>query len=206
LVTVGAREQTLETETFDYNSGASTSKYDESKLTPVGGIVYRPRDSLSFYTNYIEGLVAGDIPPTVSNGLPVVNGGEALDPYQAEQVELEVKYDSGTIGTTLSLFEVSRPFGLYQPFDDPDTSGDALVFHADGEQRNRGIEFSVYGQPLEQLRVLGGLTWLDAEMTRTQDGLFEGNTAVGSPDAQANVNVERDIAAVPGLTLDARAI
>jgi iron complex outermembrane receptor protein len=206
LVTVGAREQTLETETFDYNSGASTSRYDESKLTPVGGIVYRPRDSLSFYANYIEGLVAGDIPPTVSNGLPVVNGGEALDPYQAEQVELGVKYDSGTFGTTLSLWEVTRPFGLYQPFDDPNTAGDALVFRADGEQRNRGIELSVYGQLLEQLRVLGGLTWLDAEMTHTQDGLFEGNTAVGSPDTQANVNVEWDIAGVPGLTLDARAI
>ena len=80
------------------------------------------------------------------------------------------------------------------------------MFRADGEQRNRGIELSVFGQPLEQLRVLGGLALLDAEMTRTQDGLFEGNTAVGSPDAQANVNVEWNIAGVPGLTLDARAI
>jgi iron complex outermembrane receptor protein len=206
MVTVGAREQTLETETFDYNTGASTSQYDESKVTPVGGIVYRPRDNLAFYANYIEGLVAGDIPPAVSNGLPVVNGGEALDPYQAEQIEVGVKYESGDFGTTLSLFEVTRPFGLYEPFDDPATAGDELVFRADGEQRNRGVELSVFGQPHAQLRVLGGLTLLDAEMTRTQDGLYQGNTAVGSPDTQANINVEWDIAGVTGLTLDARAI
>lgn len=206
LVTLGAREQTLETETFDYGTGARTSRYDETRVTPVGGIVYRPRDSLSFYANYIEGLVAGDIPPAVSNGLPVVNGGESLDPYQAEQLEFGVKYDFGSFGTTLSLFEVTRPFGIYQPVEDPVGGDDALVFRADGEQRNRGIELSVYGQPLEQLRVLGGLTLLDAKMTRTQDGLHEGNTAVGSPDMQANLNVEWDLAGVPGLTLDARAI
>lgn len=206
LVTVGARDQAIETETFDYDSRASTSRYDESKITPVGGLVFRPREHLAFYANYIEGLVVGDIPPTVSNGLPVVNGGEAQDPYPAEQVEFGVKYDYGSFGATLSVFELTRHFGIYEAFDDPDTAGDDLVFHADGEQRNRGVELSIYGEPLEHLRVLGGLTLLDAEMMRTQDGAFQGRTAVGSPGAQANVNVEWDVAAVPGLTLDARAM
>ena len=83
---------------------------------------------------------------------------------------------------------------------------DARPLRADGEQRNRGVELSLFGQPHEQVRLIGGLTYLDAEMTETQDGLFEGNTAVGSPDTQANFNVEWDIAPVEGLTLDARVI
>ncbi len=206
MLTVGAREQNLETETFDYNSGDSISKYDESKVTPVGGIVYRPTEQWSFYANYIEGLIPGDIPSTVVGGLPVVNGGEAQDPYQAEQMEAGVKFDGGSFGATLSLFNLDRPFGVYEPYDDPATVGNDLVFRVDGEQRNRGVELSLFGQPHEQVRLIGGLTYLDAEMTQTQDGLFEGNTAVGSPDFQANFNVEWDIAPVEGLTLDARLI
>ena len=156
--------------------------------------------------NYIEGLIPGDIPFTVVGGLPVVNGGQAQDPYVAEQIEAGVKFDGGSLGATFSLFNLDRPFGVYEPFDDPATAGDELVFRADGEQRNRGVELSLFGQPHEQVRLIGGLTYLDAEMTETQDGLFEGNTAVGSPDFQANFNVEWDIAPIEGLTLDARVI
>ena len=206
LLTLGARQQSLEGETFDYNTGDRLSKYDESKLTPVGGIVYKPSETISLYANYIEGLIAGDIPPTVANGLPVANGGEAQDPYQAEQIEAGVKYDSGSYGATLSLFSITRPFGVLEPYDDPETEGDDLIFRDDGEQRNRGVELSVYGELTSQFRLIGGLTWLDAEMTKTQDGVNQGNTAVGSPDLQANVNVEWDIVGLQGLTLDGRII
>jgi iron complex outermembrane receptor protein len=206
LLTLGVRQQSLEGETFDYNTGDRLSKYDESKLTPVGGIVYKPVETISLYANYIEGLIAGDIPPTVANGLPVANGGEAQDPYQAEQIEAGVKYDSGSYGATLSLFSITRPFGVLEPYDDPETGGDDLIFRDDGEQRNRGVELSVFGELTGQFRLIGGLTWLDAEMTKTQDGVNQGKTAVGSPDLQANVNVEWDIVGLQGLTLDGRII
>jgi iron complex outermembrane receptor protein len=51
LLTVGVREQTLEEETFDFNTGVQLSHYDESKATPVGGLVFRPSESLAFYAN-----------------------------------------------------------------------------------------------------------------------------------------------------------
>lgn len=59
--------------------------------------------------------------------------------------------------------------------------------------------------PTSNLRVLGGFTWLDAEMTKTQDGTLDGKTAIGVPDLQANINLEWDVDALPGLTVDARA-
>ncbi|HSG91924.1 MAG TPA: TonB-dependent receptor [Pseudomonadales bacterium] len=206
LLTIGARQQNIQGETFDYNTGDRLSKYDESKVTPVGGIVYKPNETVSLYANYIEGLIAGDIPPTVANGLPVVNGSIAQDPYQAEQIEAGVKYDSGEYGATFSLFSVTRPFGVLEPVDDPAYPDGALVFKADGEQRNRGVELSLYGEVAAGLRLLGGLTWLDAEMTKTQDGVNQGKTAVGSPDLQANVNLEWDVPGVQGLTFDGRVI
>jgi iron complex outermembrane recepter protein len=206
ILTVGARDQTLKGETFDYNSGASTSKYDKSKVTPVGGIVWRPMNSLSVYANYIEGLVAGDVPSMVVGGLPVVNGGVAQDPYQAKQFETGIKYDFGGFGLTADVFEIKRAFGIYEPYTDPSTQTSELIYRADGEQRNRGAELSVYGQAAEHVRLLGGLTFLDATYTRTQDATLQGKDAVGSPRTQGNFNVEWDIPGLEALTLDARVI
>lgn len=196
LLTLGARHQTIKTETFDFSTGASLSNYDESRVTPAAGLVYKPSESLSLYGNYIEGLSPGGIAPATSGGQPVLNAGEAFEPAQTEQFEIGVKYDSGTLGITAAAFELSRPFSVI----------DNQRFSIGGEQRHRGIELSAFGELRPTVRVIGGLIWLEPEMTRTQGGVNEGNDPVGVPDLQINLNVEWDLPALEGLTLDARAI
>jgi iron complex outermembrane receptor protein len=56
------------------------------------------------------------------------------------------------------------------------------------------------------VRLLGGLTWLESEVTRSQDGLYDGMDAVGKPDTQLNVNGEWDIPGLENLTVDGRVI
>jgi iron complex outermembrane receptor protein len=207
MLTLGAREQKLEGESFDYTTGARLSKYDESKVTPVGGIVFRPSKTVSLFANYIEGLVAGDIAPTVtSTGNPVTNGGQAQDPYETTQIEAGLKYDSGKFGATLSLFEIDKAFGILAPNDDSSTPAVEYTYRADGEQRHRGIEAGIFGQPLDDIRLIGGITWLDAEITKTDQPAIKGKTPIGAPETQANINVEWDLPALEGLTLEARAM
>jgi iron complex outermembrane receptor protein len=208
MVTVGARDQQLENESFDYNSGDRISAYDESKVTPVGGIVYRPVDTVSLFANYIEGLVAGDVAPTTGpGGLPVVNAGQVQDPYVAEQLEAGVKWESDTLGASLAVFEVSKGFGiLTETTDDPGTPGQDLVYRNEGEQRHRGVEAGFYGEVAESVRLIGGVTWLDAEFTKTQGGVGKGDRPIGAPETQANVNVEWDLPVLTGLTVEARAM
>ena len=62
----------------------------------------------------------------------------------------------------------------------------------------------MFGEPVESLRLIGGLTLLDAELSRTQGGVNEGNTVIGVPEVQANFNVEWDVPGMTGLTLDGR--
>jgi iron complex outermembrane receptor protein len=50
--------------------------------------------------------------------------------------------------------------------------------------------------------VLGGVTLLNAEYTKTAFGVNEGNDVIGVPDTQANLGIEWDIGGVSGLTLD----
>ncbi len=209
ILTLGARDQKINSDNFDYNSGNKISGFDDSKTTPVGGLVFRPIESVSLFANYIEGLVAGDTapfsgpPPAFA---PVLNAGEIQKPYAAEQVELGVKWESETLGATLSAFNVTKKVGtLSDEFDDPETEATELFYKLTGEQRNRGVEASVFGQPLDVLRIIGGITWLDAEYTKGGIGLPKGKNPIGTPDTQANVNVEWDLP-LKGLTLEGRAI
>ena len=192
LVTVGARRQTIKDFSYDYNSGAQNAAYDQSATTPVAGIVYKPMKNVSVYANYIEALQQG---PTAS-GTDVINQGQIFAPYTSRQKEVGVKVDSGKLGATLALFTTAQPLGFVQD----------RVFGLNGEQRNRGLELSVFGVAAQGVRVLGGLTLLDAEQRRTASVATRGKDGIGVPDTQLNLGAEWDLAQVPGLSLNARAV
>ena len=196
LITAGARYQEIETRTYDYNTGAPLSSYEGDAVTPVFAVVYKPIEQISLYANYAEALIPGQIAPALSGGVPVSNAGEALDPFQGEQVEVGMKYDVGRFGGSVSLFRSTLPSAYVE-------NG---VFAANGEQENTGLEIAFFGEPRDGLRVLGGWTWLDAELTRTAGGALDGNRPIGTPELQGNVNVEWDVPQVGGLTLEGRLV
>ena len=78
------------------------------------------------------------------------------------------------------------------------------TFGPNGEQRNRGLELSVFGEPVRGLRLLGGLTLLDAKQRRTQGGATDGMDVIGVPRRQLNFGAEWDVPGVSGLALNAR--
>ncbi len=197
-VTAGARYQEIETSAYDYNTGSRLSGYQGDAVTPAFAVLYKPSDRLSVYANYAEALIPGKIAPAVVNGTPVANAGAVLDPFRGEQMEAGVKYDSGTFGASLSVFRITLP---NESFDVP-----TATYGAGGEQRNQGVEFAVFGEPIDNLRLLGGVTLLDAEVTRALDTTLQGKAPIGAPEVQANLNVEWDVAAVAGLTLEGRAV
>jgi iron complex outermembrane receptor protein len=196
LATIGLRWQDIESRSFAYADGSLLSRYRESAVTPAAGLVYKPSDRVSLYGNYAESLQPGAIAPATSGGAPITNAGEALAPFRGQQIELGFKYDGGDLGAGAALFELDKPNAIVV----------GQEFTSSGKQRNRGIEVSVFGQIADGLRLLGGGTYLDAELVRTQDGVADGNTAIGVPELQANLNLEWDVGALPGLTLDARAV
>lgn len=196
LVTLGARHQTLIARGYNYATGARTSKYDESEVTPMAAVLFKLNPQVSLYANYAEALVKGDIAPATSGGNPVSNAGEVFAPYVSKQKEVGAKYDGGRVGGSLAWFTTDRPFSTI-------VGG---VFSQGGEQRNRGLELTVFGQATERLRILGGVTLLDAKLRKTAGGVQNGNDAVGIPDVQANLGLEWDVPGAPGLTLTGRAI
>jgi iron complex outermembrane receptor protein len=196
-LTVGVRHQSVRTNSYDPVTGAKTPGYDDSAVTPAVALLVKPLSNLSLYANYVEGLSQG---PTAWAG--TANAGQMFAPIKSKQVEGGVKYDFGRIAMTASLFQIERPNGVLAA-----VPGVALpVYKMDGEQRNRGVELNVFGEAVRNVRVLGGLAYTNGELTRTQGGLSDGNTAVAVPRWQANLAAEWDTPFVPGLTVSARLI
>ncbi|WP_312713265.1 TonB-dependent receptor [Stutzerimonas nitrititolerans] len=192
LITLGARRQGIEVKGYNNTSGDRTSQYNRYETTPVAGIVYQLNDDLSVYANYIEGLTKGESAPLeTADKRPVLNYGTSLAPYVAKQTEIGLKYDGGSLGGSIAVFTTERPFGIVED----------QVFREGGEQRNRGIELSMFGEPVYGVRLLGGLTLLDAEQKKTLNGANDGNDAIGVPKVQANLGGEWDVPGVQGLTL-----
>jgi iron complex outermembrane receptor protein len=196
LATVGVRHQTIETRSYDYNSGARLSVYESDATTPVFALVYKPSDFISVFANYAEALIPGQIAPATSGGQPVTNVGEVLPPFVGEQIEAGLKYDVGRFGGAVSLFRITQQSALVE-------NG---RFGANGEQEHTGLEVSWYGEPREGLRLIGGWTWLDAELTRTVGGALDGRRPIGVPEWQGNVNVEWDVPQLAGLTVEGRLV
>lgn len=194
LLTIGARHQSIKADSYNYDTGATTAHYDQTKVTPVAAVVYKPVKGVSLYANYIEGLQQG---PTASGGGKVIdNEGAIFAPYVSKQKEVGVKYEHGTLGATAALFRTNQPSAYVE-------NGHFGVF---GEQRNQGMELTVYGVPLHGLRLLGGLTLLDASQRVTQGGKNQGKDVIGVPDTQLNIGAEWDVPGVQGLNLNARTV
>jgi len=185
-LTLGLRQQRIESRNFNAVTGVRTVGYDESATTPLAGLVVKPWSHVSLYANYVEGLSKGDVAPATAS-----NAGQVFKPYKARQKEVGVKVEFDSAMLSMSAFEITKPSGQL-------TNG---VYGADSEQRNRGLEMNLSGEPLRGLRLLGGVTWLDAELTRTNSAATLGNQPVGVPRFSANLSAEWDTPWVAGLTL-----
>ena len=133
--------------------------------------------------------MAGGNAPANNNSQPVANAGETIAPFTTEQTELGMKFDAGNLGGSLSLFQSKKPI---TGFDGNNT------FEIVDDQTNNGLELMAYGKPLDSLTVLGGISLLDTDV--------DGEDAIGSPDTQANLNVDWAVPGTEGLSLDGRVI
>lgn len=166
--------------------------YDKSRTTPTFAALYKLPGGFSIYGNYAEALNQGDTAPDEAT-----NARQQLPPYVGRQREAGVKWNAGRYGVTLAYFDIDQASAIL------DTDN---VFRAAGRQRNRGVEVETFGEPMPGLRMLGGAAWIDGKQEKTQNGLFDGNKALGVPTWTVNLNAEYDPSILPGLTLTARAL
>ncbi|MCX8959840.1 TonB-dependent siderophore receptor [Erwinia psidii] len=193
LFTVGARHQKVTVRNYAYGTAVedTASRFDRSRWTPGYGLVVKATDTLSLYANHIEALQPGSTASSTA-----LNAGRVTGISLSKQSEVGMKLDYGRLGGTLALFEIKKPIGII----DPQTN----IYGLYGEQRNRGVELNVFGEPVWGVRLNGSATWLDPTMTKTQNGAYDGKQAIGVANFYTVLSAEYDIKPIEGLTALAR--
>ncbi|MGH9868961.1 MAG: TonB-dependent receptor [Candidatus Polarisedimenticolia bacterium] len=133
----------------DPNIGVFTVNRSDSKLSPMGGVVFSPTSELSFYANAARSFAPA--------GARVQD--EDREPEESRQIEVGTKVGvlGGKLQMTVAAYNVERDnIGI------PDDNG---ITTQAGDQRSRGIEFEASGEVRKNLRVLGAYAYNDAELT-----------------------------------------
>jgi iron complex outermembrane receptor protein len=199
-LTVGGRYQEMRVRGYNTRPGAvplgqQTYYYEEGRFSPAVAALVNVTDSFSVYGNYVEALTEG--PSAPSNAL---NSDQIFPPVVSKQKEIGFKYDLGEVMLGAALFEIRQPNGL--------TTGG--VFAVDGLQVNRGIELSAYGEPVDGVRLLGGITFMDAKLDKAENSRtgerFDGNRVPGVPTTAISLYGEYDTPWVEDLTLTGRLV
>jgi iron complex outermembrane receptor protein len=161
--------------------------YDDSKLAPFGALTFKPVENVSLYASYTEGLEQGaTAPPTA------VNAFELFAPRASVQYEAGAKVSLGELLLTTAVFEITRPLEFLNQQN---------VFVSDGEQTHRGFEVQASGSIGQQIRITGGVTYLDASIDNGDEAV-RGNRPVGVPEWSAAFYGEYDTPFLPGITIN----
>ena len=195
LLTLGARWQRVKVDDWADGIKGDTA-YDEEKLSPSAGVLFKATDQLSLYANYMEGLSQGKIAPSTSN-----NEDDIFAPFISRQIEAGAKYDMGRFAITAGVFRIKQP--AYETAA-PEPGQARGTFGPNGKRVNDGVELNVFGEPLQGFRLMGGVMYIDSELTDTVDGATDGNRAPATPKYNANLGAEWDVPTLQGLTLTAR--
>ncbi len=148
-----------------------------SATAPILGLNYKITPKVAVYASHTENFVQGN---TV--GSSYSNRNEILPPSKTKQNEFGFKYKNGDTLSTLSFFEIKKANGIAVP------NGDGTeAYKLDGEQRNRGIEYSVSGDAGRKLSYIAGISYLDSKQTKTKHGLNDGRRVDAMPKWSADL-------------------
>ena len=136
--------------------GASTST-----VLPMGGLIYQPTDTLSFYASYSTSLV----PQSSGSQDPTGNGN--LPPTQGESYEVGSKdsFWENRANVTFAAFRITETNVLNHVDCIAPTTGTCSA--PIGQEQSKGIEVELNLQPLPNWQILGGYAYTDAIVNET---------------------------------------
>ncbi|MEO7205840.1 MAG: TonB-dependent siderophore receptor [Steroidobacteraceae bacterium] len=176
--------------TDNFNAKAvELPEYADHGLSPTASLMYKPASNMTWYATFASSLQAGDLAPTSSP--PLVNAGQSLAPYRSKEYEVGYKVSLDKIDLTAALFLIQRPFANINTVDN--------AFEISGLQVNKGLELSAVGEMVQNLRVYGGVTLLNARLEHTSVPSTNDQIYVGAPKVKGNTLFEYSIPTVPGL-------
>lgn len=165
---LGVRQDWTSQSTQNHLANNSTSNQSASAATYRAALLYLFENGLAPYASY-------------STSFEPVSGvdasGQAFLPTEAEQVEVGLKYQPTFMNAlfTVAAFDIRQENVL--------TPGPVLGFSVQtGEIRSRGLEFEARGSVTDNLELIGALTLLDTEITKSNVATYVGKHPQAVPN------------------------
>lgn len=163
-----------------FSTSSGVTKTDAT--SPLFALVYKPNENWTIYGNHAESFDAGTLVSTSSYSNPA---GSVLDPIKTKSNEIGIKYTNGNIVSALSYFDMKQDAKFEVP-----VTGQKPLLTLDGENRFKGIEYSISGKVAPKWTVSGGFLYLNSETTKNTSSFLNGKTVLGTPDWSAVLTLE----------------
>lgn len=175
------------------STGTELSQYQRNYVLPNIALVVSPRQNLSLYGSYAEGLQHGGVAP-----LDTENENVMLNPNKSRQYELGLKTDlTNNFSFTAAIFQITAPLE-YVDYN----IGAKGTFVQNGDAVHRGLELGVQGKPTQNLLVGASLTALDAKQEGTGDASLDGKRNVNVPKLKSVAWLEYTLPQMPEVKLN----
>ncbi|MBO0345599.1 TonB-dependent siderophore receptor [Roseibium sp. CAU 1637] len=159
--------------TQDYNnqSAGTTETFDESAFTGRIGAIYNFENGISPYVSYSTSF---------EPSFQVDSNGKPLDPTTGQQIEAGVKF--APVGGNFQV--IASIFQLYQQNI---ASSDGINTYQTGEVRSQGVELEARAKLTDNLSVIAGYSYVDAETTKDEQAANVGLRPAMIPETMASV-------------------
>lgn len=149
-------------------------------------------ERLALYASYTRGLEDSPNAPAVST-----NEGEGVPASTTSQIDGGFRYSFGpSLRLVAGVFQVKKPFF---------STDDSNTYRQLGNISHKGVELSLTGEPIEGLRIVGGLVLLKARVSGdfVEQGVI-GKIPTGSEPVTVNMNVQYGAESWGGFSVDGR--
>lgn len=128
------------------------------KVLPLGGVIVKLRDQLSYYVSYTQSLKPTSTIAAFTTGFVVDS---TIAPEEGMQWETGLKFDVGKrLSGTLAVYEIEKKNVLV--LDDIGNGKSAA--RTSGAARSRGVELDVTGRLTDQWSMIGSYGYTDARL------------------------------------------
>ena len=185
-VLAGVRYNMFSQDNYD-PSAVKTSRYSTNPLTPTAAVMFKTDEFSTAYFSYVESLEPG-----ASAGPTAANAGETFGPLKSRQYEMGFKTDRDKWGANVALFRVEKGYSY---------TNSANYVVQNGTQQFTGLDTSGFWRVTRDVRLMGGVLWLNTKTKDVDDPTVNGNRVFATPNYIVSGRVEYDTPVVPGLTL-----
>jgi catecholate siderophore receptor len=159
-IIAGLRYDKFKTKFNDSVTPSNSANVNDQFISPRVGLVYKPIEPVSLYTNYSLSY----LPRTGEQLTSLTSSIKSFDPEKFTNIEAGIKYDllqSFSISSAIYRLERSR-----MAISDPSSPTTNIII-VDG-QVTKGFELGFAGKLFDAYSMYGGYTYQDAEITSAQ--------------------------------------